>query len=78
MTPKATETVGDRLKAERERRKMTLMQFAVLVGASDPGHVLRIENGDKEVGRVVGERIAAALGWSLDYLFTGKEHKKGN
>jgi transcriptional regulator with XRE-family HTH domain len=66
------ETMGDRIRGIRARKRMTQAGLAHMVGIS-PTAMNAIEGGDVDprVSRI--EKIAAALGVSLDYLVTGKQ-----
>ena len=69
-TKQEPETIGQRIRAERERLGWSHMDLATAI-KSDPRNVAAYESGKKGVGRIVGERICGAFGWTLDRLFRG-------
>lgn len=73
-TPVAGEfdEMARRLKAERERRKLTQKQFGKLAGLSQP-MISQLETGSSAGGvRLISVyRMAKALGWTMDQLVLG-------
>jgi transcriptional regulator with XRE-family HTH domain len=61
-------TIGERLKSQRSRRKLTQQALAREAGVSQ-GLIARIETGDvKDPAASVVRRLAQALGITVDYL----------
>jgi transcriptional regulator with XRE-family HTH domain len=67
-TDSAVRALGDRLRAAREARGLTLEQVSEVTGVSRP-HLSRLESGERQpsVGILVG--LAAALGTRVGALF---------
>lgn len=68
------QSIGQRIRAERERLGYTQWGLCMRVLMA-PSALSSIETGRRSVGIEVGTRIAREFGWSLDRLFTGKDHQ---
>lgn len=66
------DTIGKRLRAERERLKMSQSSFAELAGASKPSQV-RYESGERYPDGAYFERLAPK-GVDVLYILTGQEN----
>lgn len=64
-------TVGDRIKAIRETKKMTQEQLALKAGISK-GFLSDLENKNKNLSSQSLLKIANVLGASVDYLLSGE------
>jgi transcriptional regulator with XRE-family HTH domain len=71
MTPIETpeNLLGSRIRAERERRSLSLDQLATRVGLSNRSQLSRIETGERGVSSVLLRRIALELGVPMDAFF---------
>lgn len=66
---------GDRIRALREGRRLTILECAKAVGISR-GSVSKIENGHSDMSLGVAIRLAGVLGVSIDYLVSGEVHRQ--
>jgi len=64
--------LGNNIKEARKRRGWTQRDLAEQIG-SDPSYVNRVETGKINPTVAVAERLADALGCTLDYLVKGPE-----
>lgn len=68
------ETVGDRVRQEREAQKMSRAVLAKLIGAKGESYISELElGGIKKGGKL--HRIAETLGVTVGWLETGKDPK---
>jgi len=65
-------SLQERVRATRQRARLSTRQLDALAGLT-PGHVAAIESGRKGdvMGRVL-DRLAIALGASMDWLYAGR------
>lgn len=66
-------TIGQRIKAAREKEGLSQTQLAELLGYSTPTAVSLIESGERSVKVETLEKIAHALHQDVTYLATGKQ-----
>jgi transcriptional regulator with XRE-family HTH domain len=64
---------GERMRALRERRGLTLDELAARSGASK-GFLSEVENAKRSLSAEYLLRVANALGASVDYLLRGETH----
>jgi transcriptional regulator with XRE-family HTH domain len=64
----AVSALGDRLRAAREARRLTLDQLSASTGVSKP-HLSRLESGERQPSVGILVELAAALGTRVGALF---------
>lgn len=69
---KAPNSIGQRIKAAREKAKLTQSDLAVLLGYTSPTAVSLIEDDKRSVKVETLEKIAGVLHQDVNYLATGK------
>lgn len=65
------ETFSERLRSCRKMRHLTMDQLCADIGISK-GFLSDLENGKREPGAGTLYRLARRLGFTMDYLWTGK------
>lgn len=65
------ESFGDRLRSARKMRHLTMDELCGDVGISK-GFLSDLENGKRELGAGTLYRLARRLGFTMEYLWTGK------
>lgn len=69
---KAPNSIGKRIKAAREKAKLTQSDLAALLGYTSPTAVSLIEDDKRSVKVETLEKIASVLHQDVNYLATGK------
>lgn len=65
-------SLGERIKGERQRKRLTQEQFGELTDISS-AYIGQIERNERTPSLKILKRIAKELNVSLDYLIAGKE-----
>lgn len=65
-------TIGQRIREEREKFKLSREEFAEIIGLSDY-YVGQLERGQRQMSLPVLVKVANCLHLSLDYLIFGKK-----
>ncbi|MHB1406148.1 MAG: helix-turn-helix domain-containing protein [Desulfitobacteriaceae bacterium] len=66
-------TVGQRIRQERDKLKLSREEFAEMIGLSDY-YVGQLERGERQMSLPVLVKVTHCLHLSLDYLVFGKNH----
>lgn len=69
-------TIGQRIRAAREKSGMTQAEFATKLGYISPTAISLIESGERSVKVETLEKIADVLSQDVSYLATGRESPK--